>query len=110
MPSRFEPCGLNQMYSLHYGTLPLVHGVGGLKDTVFDPQTSSMESANGFCFQAPGAVALLAAMDRALECLERPRVWRQLQKNAMAGDYSWSRSASHYGDLYQQILAERQAV
>ncbi len=110
MPSRFEPCGLNQMYSLHYGTLPVVHSVGGLKDTVFDPLDVSMEQANGFCFREPGSEALLAAIERALEYLERPANWRQLQRNAMAGDYSWARSAVHYADLYQRILAERQAV
>ncbi len=110
MPSRFEPCGLNQMYSLHYGTLPVVHGVGGLKDTVFDPLNSTMDRANGFCFDEPGAEALLVAIERALETLEQPKVWRRLQKNAMSGDYSWTRSAEQYGHLYQRILAERQAV
>lgn len=110
MPSRFEPCGLNQMYSMHYGTLPVVHGVGGLKDTVCDPLNSTMETANGFCFDEPSAEALLAAIERALETLNQPRVWRTMQKNAMSADYSWTRSAEDYGHLYQRILAERQAV
>jgi len=108
MPSRFEPCGLNQLYALHYGTLPIVHRVGGLRDTVFDPMDSDSAMANGFCFEIPDASAFLTAIERALKYFDNRRAWRRLQDNAMAGDYSWNRSARLYGELYQDVLAERQ--
>lgn len=108
MPSRFEPCGLNQLYGLRYGTLPIVNRVGGLRDTVFDASNNSGEIANGFSFDTPGASALLCTIERALKYYESRRAWRRLQENAMTGDYSWNRSARLYSDLYQNILAERQ--
>ncbi|KMQ74427.1 glycogen synthase GlgA [Marinobacter subterrani] len=107
MPSRFEPCGLNQMYSLRYGTLPVVHGVGGLSDTVNDPLEVGVDRANGFRFGEPNAPALLAAIDRALKGLGKRKQWRRLQSNGMAIDYSWNQRARDYGDLYQSILKER---
>lgn len=107
MPSRFEPCGLNQMYSLHYGTIPVVHSVGGLRDTVFDPADTGIDAANGFCFRRPDADAFLEAIEAALDCHKNRRAWRRLQENGMAADYSWKQSARHYGQLYQEILAER---
>lgn len=108
MPSRFEPCGLSQLYSLRYGTVPIVNRVGGLRDTVFDASSNSGEIANGFSFDIPDAAALLSTIERALRHYESPRTWRRLQENAMTGDYSWNRSARLYSDLYQNILAERQ--
>ncbi|MBW4933199.1 glycogen synthase GlgA [Marinobacter sp. F4206] len=108
MPSRFEPCGLNQMYSLRYGTIPVVHSVGGLRDTVFDPADTGIDNANGFCFKSPDSASFLAAIERALDCHKNRKAWRRLQENGMAGDYSWKQSALHYGELYQGILAERQ--
>ncbi|MBW7469868.1 glycogen synthase GlgA [Marinobacter sp. F4218] len=108
MPSRFEPCGLNQMYSLRYGTIPVVHAVGGLRDTVFDPADTGIDHANGFCFKSPDPVSFLEAVERALDCHKNRKAWRRLQENGMAGDYSWTQSAVHYGELYQGILAERQ--
>ena len=110
MPSRFEPCGLNQMYSLRYGTIPVVHGVGGLKDTVFDPDTTGMNRANGFTFDKPEPGKLSAALDRALAAFNRTKAWRQLQRNGMAGDYSWQTRAREYIDIYRQILAARQSI
>ncbi|MGM0767633.1 MAG: glycogen synthase GlgA [Pseudomonadota bacterium] len=110
MPSRFEPCGLNQLYSLRYGTIPVVHRVGGLKDTVFDPQTAGMDKANGFTFDGPEPAALLAATNRALELFKRPKAWREVQRNGMAGDYSWQSRAREYIDIYHQILAARQSI
>jgi len=112
MPSLFEPCGLNQMYSLRYGTLPLVHAVGGLKDTVFDPgplpETEELpEQANGFSFQAPGAAAMQEALERAFSYYRQPKLWRQLQTNAMRGDYSWERSAGDYEQIYQKAIDSR---
>lgn len=107
MPSRFEPCGLNQMYSLRYGTLPVVHSIGGLRDTIFDPADTGLDEANGFCFQEPTARSFLSAIERALGYRKNQKTWRRLQHNAMSGEYSWRRRAKSYGDLYQQILAER---
>ncbi|WKE64817.1 glycogen synthase GlgA [Gallaecimonas kandeliae] len=101
MPSLFEPCGLNQLYSLRYGTLPLVHRVGGLADTVFEEGPE----ANGFCFTEATPQALLAALDRALGRYRQAGHWRALQLKAMARDSSWRQSAKHYEALYQAILA-----
>ncbi len=108
MPSRFEPCGLNQMYSLRYGTIPVVHAVGGLSDTVLDPEEASPRKANGFRFKEPDGQALLAAIERALEYYGDRKLWRRLQQNGMSADYSWKQRARNYGELYQSILKERE--
>lgn len=102
MPSRFEPCGLNQMYSLRYGTLPIVRATGGLLDTVVDlrPDTLAAHAANGFVFEATAAEALLVAIHRALEAWQNRALWRSLQRNAMARDFSWRASAAQYQALY----------
>lgn len=110
MPSRFEPCGLNQMYSLRYGTVPVVHGVGGLADTVFDPLDVGLDQANGFCFRHASAEGLRSAIDRALAVASHRRHWRRLQENGMAGDHSWRQRARVYGELYQSILKQRQPL
>ncbi|MCL7944637.1 glycogen synthase GlgA [Marinobacter sp. ATCH36] len=107
MPSRFEPCGLNQMYSLRYGTIPVVHAVGGLSDTVNDPLEAGTGKANGFRFIKDDEHALLAAINRALECFIHRKSWRRLQENGMAADYSWKQRARSYADLYKSILKER---
>jgi starch synthase len=103
MPSLFEPCGLNQMYSLRYGTLPLVRATGGLDDTVenFEPSTGA---GNGFKFWEPSGAALLATLRWALGVYRAPEVWRRLQRSAMAGDFSWARSAREYVRVYEQAL------
>ncbi len=102
MPSLFEPCGLNQLYSLRYGTLPLVRSVGGLADTVVDsnPHTLADGSATGFVFQRPDAAELLAALRRACALWYEQSVWRQVQLNAMSQDFSWQQSANRYLQLY----------
>ncbi|MCR8916004.1 glycogen synthase GlgA [Marinobacter panjinensis] len=107
MPSRFEPCGLNQMYSLRYGTIPVVHAVGGLSDTVNDPLEAGIGKANGFRFIKADEQALLATINRALENFRNRKSWRRLQENGMAADYSWKQRARSYGNLYQSILKER---
>jgi len=107
MPSKFEPCGLNQMYSLRYGTLPVVHGVGGLNDTVFDPAEASSDIANGFVFRQPSSGAFMNAIERALNAWEQPETWLQLQQNGMAGDYSWKSRAEDYIQLYRSLIDER---
>jgi len=103
MPSRFEPCGLNQLYSLRYGTVPIVHATGGLRDTVveFDPATGT---GTGFRFSPFTAEAFLAALDRALRTRETPALWARLVGNGMAEDFSWTRAALEYGRLYEQLV------
>ena len=102
MPSRYEPCGLNQMYSQRYGTLPVARATGGLIDTVEDGVT-------GFLFEEASKEALLAAVRRALAAYAEPERWRQMQRAGMARDFSWSAAARRYADLYRQ-LARRLAL
>jgi starch synthase len=104
MPSRYEPCGLNQMFSLKYGTIPIVRAVGGLKDTVQQCDTDA-ETGTGFVFEPYEAQALLAAMDRGLAVFHHAKAWTALQRRAMAMDFSWERSAKQYINLYQQLLS-----
>jgi starch synthase len=101
MPSRYEPCGLNQMYSLRYGTPPVVRAVGGLVDTVeeFDPLTGQ---GNGFLFQRFDADEMLGALRRTLAIYRQPALWRTLQRNGMTRDFSWRRSADLYDELYEE--------
>lgn len=108
IPSRYEPCGLTQMYALKYGTVPVVRATGGLDDTIqeFDTQT---RSGNGFKFREAEAGALLGSLRRALAVHSRPMVWRGLIRNAMAADNSWTRSAGEYIALYRKILKEPRA-
>jgi starch synthase len=103
MPSRFEPCGLNQMYSLRYGTVPVVHGVGGLLDTVTDQTAES--GANGFVFREYTAAALRGALQRALAVFRDKGSWGALQAAGMAMDNSWDRSAREYVTIYKRLLA-----
>ncbi len=106
MPSKFEPCGLNQMFSQRYGTVPIVHRTGGLADTVEDAIPPQLKKATGISFDLTEAGALLEALKRAWLLYERPAAWRQLQRSAMAKDFSWHRSAREYCKLYQQALAD----
>jgi starch synthase len=103
MPSRYEPCGLGQMISLRYGTVPIVRHTGGLADTVSDynPQT---ERGNGFSFREHSAVALFGAISRALLTMRAAPAWQKLVQNAMASDFSWGRSAQAYVELYQRAI------
>ncbi len=102
MPSLYEPCGLNQMYSLKYGTIPIVRAVGGLKDTVQDYDRAT-ESGTGFVFEAYDADAMLDAIDRGLAAYRNKTAWAEIQRRAMAMDFSWDRSAQEYSSLYQQL-------
>ena len=106
MPSRFEPCGLNQLYSLRYGTVPVVHRVGGLADTVLDPGDSTPDQANGFSFSKPGPAGLDEALGRAMATFADKPAWQRLQANGMARDFSWTRSAREYQMLYQSLLPD----
>ena len=102
MPSRYEPSGLNQFYSLKYGTIPIVRATGGLKDSIeeFDPATGS---GTGFLFVPYEGRALLAAVDRALSFYPVKEKWTALMRNAMSADFSWDRSARSYLDLYRKL-------
>jgi len=113
MPSRFEPCGLNQMYSLAYGTIPIVHRTGGLADTVVDftPETMANGTATGFLFDEPTTEALLDVVLRAIEIFEfEPALWRQLQRSAMSQDFSWQHSAAEYLGLFAKLHARQIAA
>ena len=105
MPSRFEPCGLNQMYSQRYGTPPLVHGTGGLRDSVVDctPATLKNQTATGFVFTPLDPATLLENCRRAVVAYHDKRIWRQLQKNGMQRDFSWEARAQQYLDLYRGL-------
>ncbi|HKX41137.1 MAG TPA: glycogen synthase GlgA [Burkholderiaceae bacterium] len=106
VPSRFEPCGLTQMYGLRYGTLPIVRRVGGLADTVVDESAENLAAgrATGFVFDAPSTQALDGALQRAAEVYTKDReAWRKLQAIAMAQDFSWRGAASQYLELYRAI-------
>jgi starch synthase len=106
MPSRFEPCGLNQMYSQRYGTPPVAHATGGLRDSVIDctPATLADGTATGFLFDEPSADALAGAVARALALYRQPRTWHALQRNAMARDFGWGASAERYAALYKSLV------
>jgi starch synthase len=99
MPSRFEPCGLNQMYSLRYGTVPVVRAVGGLADTVTDYVPGDPRST-GFVFEDYSGAALLAALRRALAVFNDKQAWRALQATGMRRDNSWDHSAGEYVRIY----------
>jgi len=110
MPSRFEPCGLNQMYSLRYGTVPVVRAVGGLADTVRDPVNSmgaggDGSAATGFVFHDYTPGALLETLRRALASFKKPRTWKALQRAGMKQDHSWDRSAREYVRIYERLSA-----
>ncbi len=107
MPSRFEPCGLNQLYSLRYGTVPIVHRTGGLADTVVDatPRNLLDDTATGFVFSTPDQHALWRAVERAIEFHKRPPVWwEKLAVNGMKQNFSWDTSARHYQEIYWQAI------
>jgi len=107
MPSRFEPSGLNQMYSQRYGTPPVVHATGGLRDTVVDtnPDTLKKRRATGFVFAPLDAATLLETCQRAAAAFHDKKLWRQIQKYGMARDFGWEGRAQQYLDLYRAMVA-----
>ncbi len=104
MPSRFEPCGLNQIYSLRYGAVPVVCRTGGLADTVIDADAQAFKTgiATGFVFNDPLPEQLRAALQRALACYHQPKIWKRLIFQGMQQDFSWRQSARHYLELYRR--------
>jgi starch synthase len=107
MPSRFEPCGLNQMYSLRYGTVPIVRATGGLFDTVHDVDRSTGRGT-GFTFVDYSPVALIGALGRALEMFENRQAWRRVQRAGMRNDFSWDASAREYVKVYERTVTANQ--
>jgi starch synthase len=106
MPSRYEPCGLNQIYSLRYGTVPVVRATGGLDDTI-EPFDLEHGTGTGFKFLEYSGEALLHAIRQALHNYSDERVWKRIQLNGMAQDFSWNNSAAEYAKLYEAALAAR---
>jgi starch synthase len=106
MPSRYEPCGLNQIYSLKYGTVPIVRATGGLDDTIkdFNPMN---EDGNGFKFKDYSAHSLLEAIQRALQVYRERTVWEKLMIRGMSADYSWNQSARAYLKVYQDTITRK---
>ena len=105
MPSKYEPCGLNQMYSLRYGTIPVVRATGGLADTVVDLDEDS-ERANGFVFRMYAPVELVKTVRRAVRAFQDRKLWKELVRRGMETDFSWDRSASRYLEVYRAAAAE----
>ncbi|MFW6107102.1 MAG: glycogen synthase GlgA [bacterium] len=107
MPSRYEPCGLNQLFSLKYGTVPIVRRTGGLADTITNctPTSLAKGKANGFSFESYSSRALLATIKRALKLYAMPQRWRRLMLVGMGQDWSWERSAGEYLKLYREAHA-----
>jgi starch synthase len=106
MPSRFEPCGLNQLYSLKYGTVPIVRATGGLVDTItaLDEKTLAAGAATGFSFSEYSALALSETLERACNTYRQPQIWRRLAENGMRQDWSWAASAKRYVELYRMTI------
>ena len=102
MPSRYEPCGLNQLYSMKYGTVPVVRATGGLRDSV-SPFDRATRQGTGFLFDDYSPGALLDAVDRALDCYRQPDLWQALMRNAMSRDFSVQRVATQYLDAYRRL-------
>ena len=111
MPSHYEPCGLNQLYSLRYGTVPIVRSTGGLADTVVDAtdEAIALGTATGFSFVSYEASALEYALSRAVSAFHhKPEVWRQLVETGMRQDWSWRKSAERYVEVYERVVARHQ--
>ncbi len=112
MPSRYEPCGLNQMYSLKYGAVPIVRETGGLADTITNATEYTLgdRTANGFSFADASAYALSMVIDRAVRAYRQPKLWRQIVETGMNQDWSWDRSARQYVELYERTMAKAPAM
>jgi starch synthase len=110
MPSRYEPCGLNQLYSLKYGTVPVVHATGGLADTITNltNETLAAGTANGLSFDHYTPIALAQTLERACQSYHNRPLWDQLVRTGMQQDWSWRHSAQEYSRLYEHALARHE--
>lgn len=106
MPSRFEPCGLNQMYSLRYGTVPIVRKTGGLADTIVD-FVQEPDKGNGFVFEEYNSSAMLNALQNAVKAFSDSKNWAKIQKRGMKADFSWQHSAENYVKVYQKLESKK---
>ncbi len=106
MPSRYEPCGLNQIYSLRYGTIPVVRATGGLADTITD-STADPEKGNGIVFDTYDSESMTEAVGRAVSLYEQKDRWEKMIRNAMSCDFSWHQSAGQYRDLYELSVRKK---
>lgn len=106
MPSRFEPCGLTQLYSLRYGTVPVVHRVGGLNDSVTDADAAALADgrATGVVFEPANSAALVQAVERGIVLYQKRRAWQALRRHGMQQDFSWQHSAAEYQQLYDELV------
>ena len=110
MPSRYEPCGLNQVYSLKYGTVPIVRKTGGLADTVKDWDEQNhygFKDGNGFSFYDASGFALFKSVERAVNTFKHKDIWNKIQSNGMKADFSWEKSAEKYLELYKLAKESR---
>ena len=105
MPSIYEPCGLNQMYALRYGTVPVVRLTGGLADTVIPFDGTNLDAANGFGFEGRRDGDFYTTMWIGALNYREPKTWKQLQENGMSADFSWERSAEQYDRVYRSARA-----
>jgi starch synthase len=103
MPSLYEPCGLTQMFSLKYGTIPIVRATGGLQDTVIDPNEAH-SPGTGFKFDRFHKDDLIAAVRRAIEAFRNRKIWQAMMRKAMAQDFSWEHSAKEYIDVFEKAV------
>jgi starch synthase len=114
MPSHYEPCGLNQMYSLRYGTVPIVRNTGGLADTVHDWHEFTyrgLDTGNGFSFNDATGYALQTSVERALGIFSNDKnTWLKIQRNGMQSDFSWKASAVKYLRLYERAITKRRSA
>jgi starch synthase len=111
VPSRFEPCGLTQLYGLRYGCVPIVARTGGLADTIIDANEAAISAgvATGFQFAPNNGGAMLHAIRRLVDAHASPAVWEQIQRQGMKADVSWDKSADKYVELYRLLLSKRVA-
>jgi starch synthase len=109
IPSRFEPCGLTQMYGLTYGCVPIATRTGGLADTIIDANEAAIEAgvATGILFDSPTGDELAKALQRAVDLYAQPDVWRTMQQQGMRSDFSWKKSGARYADLYTRLVNSR---
>ena len=106
MPSRFEPSGLNQLYSLRYGTVPVVRKTGGLADTIVD-FVEDPENGNGFVFEAYDGKAMLAALQNAVKTYSDRKTWKTIQERGMQADFSWKAASLNYLELYNDMIEKK---
>jgi starch synthase len=109
LPSRYEPCGLTQLHSMRYGTLPVAHATGGLTDWVVDVHAETLRNgtATGFSFAPLTVPNLVATVERALDTYRAPVLWRTLQRHAMSRECGWTASAAAYADVYRAAAGDR---